>query len=216
MIETIKEFIFNLDTTLGSVITSMGYWTYALLFFIIFSETGLIIMTFLPGDTLLFAVGAIAAKPDIPLDIYLVNVLLIIAGISGNMLNYFIGYRFGRGIVQSGKMPFFKPKNLATAENFYHKYGAIAVILSRFFPIVRSFVPFVAGIGKMNWMKYMLYNVIGAVLWISSLTFAGYFFGDLPFVKDNLTYFIILLAMLPFAPFLMAKLGGKSTKEEAE
>lgn len=209
MLETIKDFVFNLDSSLGAVISSMGYWTYALLFFIIFSETGLIIMTFLPGDTLLFAVGAIAAKPDIPLDIYLVNVLLIIAAITGNMLNYTIGYKFGRGIVQSGKLPFFKPENVTAAEKFYNKYGAAAVILSRFFPIVRSFVPFVAGIGQMNWMRYMLYNVIGAVLWISSLTFAGYFFGDLPFVKDNLTYFIILLILLPFVPFILAKLGNK-------
>lgn len=207
MFETIKEFFLNLDGALGPVISSMGYWTYALLFFIIFSETGLIIMTFLPGDTLLFAIGAIAAKPDIPLDIYVLNVLLIIAAVSGNMLNYFIGYNFGRRIVQSGKMPFFKPENLKSAEEFYNKYGALAVIISRFFPIVRSFVPFVAGIGKMNWMKYMLYNIIGAVLWISSLTFAGYFFGDLPVVKDNLTYIIIFLCILPFIPVIFSKLS---------
>lgn len=209
MFETIKEFFLNLDGALGPVISSMGYWTYALLFFIIFSETGLIIMTFLPGDTLLFAVGAIAAKPDIPLDIYLLNLLLIIAAVSGNMLNYFIGFNFGRKIVQSGKMPFFKPQNLQAAEEFYNKYGALAVIISRFFPIVRSFVPFVAGIGKMNWLKYMLYNVIGAVLWIMTLTFAGYFFGDLPIVKDNLTYIIIFLCILPFIPVLAAKFKKK-------
>lgn len=211
MFETIKEFFLNLDGALGPVISSMGYWTYALLFFIIFSETGLIIMTFLPGDTLLFAIGAIAAKPEIPLDIYLLNVLLIIAAVSGNMLNYFIGYNFGRRIVQSGKMPFFKPKNLQSAEEFYNKYGALAVIISRFFPIVRSFVPFVAGVGRMNWMKYMLYNVIGAVLWIMTLTFAGYFFGDLPIVKDNLTYIIIFLVILPFIPVLASKFVKKSS-----
>lgn len=205
MFETIKEFFMNLDGALGPVISSMGYWTYALLFFIIFSETGLIIMTFLPGDTLLFAVGAIAAKPDIPIDIFVLNVLLIIAAVSGNMLNYFIGYNFGRKIVQSGKMPFFKPENLSAAEDFYNKYGAFAVIISRFFPIVRSFVPFVAGIGKMNWLRYMMYNIIGAVLWITTLTFAGYFFGDLPVVKDNLTYIIIFLCILPFIPVLASK-----------
>ena len=120
------------------------------------------------------------------------------------MLNYYIGYRFGRGIIQSGKVPFFKPKNLEEAESFYNKYGASAVILSRFFPIVRSFVPFVAGIGRMNWMKYMLYNVIGGVSWIVSLTLAGYFFGEMPFIKDNLTYFIILLLLLPFMPAVLS------------
>ena len=212
MIDSIKDFVFNLDNSLAEVISSMGYWTYALLFFIIFSETGLIIMTFLPGDTLLFAVGAISAKPNIPIDIVWVNILLIIAAISGNMLNYYIGFKYGRSIVQSGKLPFFKPSNIVTAENFYNKYGATAVILSRFFPIVRSFVPFVAGIGQMNWMRYMVYNVVGAILWISTITTAGYFFGDLPFVKENLTYFIIGLVILPFIPVIFAKLSNKPTK----
>lgn len=216
MLDTIKDFVFNLDTSLAEVISSMGYWTYVLLFFIIFSETGLIIMTFLPGDTLLFAIGAISAKPDIPLDIILINILLIVAAITGNMLNYFIGFKYGRAIVQSGKMPFFKPSNLATAESFYNRYGATAVILSRFFPIVRSFVPFVAGIGQMNWLRYMVYNIIGAVLWISTITSAGYFFGDLPFVKDNLTYFIVLLVILPFIPLIFTKLSQRADKKKSQ
>lgn len=216
MLDTIKDFVFNLDTSLAEVISSMGYWTYVLLFFIIFSETGLIIMTFLPGDTLLFAIGAISASPDIPIDIFLINILLIFAAISGNMLNYFIGFKYGRAIVQSGKMPFFKPKNLATAEGFYNKYGATAVILSRFFPIVRSFVPFIAGIGQMNWLRYMLYNIIGAILWVSSITFAGYFFGDSPFVKKNLTYFIIALVILPFIPLIFSKISNRLAKKKIQ
>ena len=216
MLDTIKDFVFNLDTSLAEIISTMGYWTYVLLFFIIFSETGLIIMTFLPGDTLLFAVGAISANTDIPLDIVLINILLIFAAISGNMLNYFIGFKYGRAIVQSGKMPFFKPKNLATAEGFYNKYGATAVILSRFFPIVRSFVPFIAGIGQMNWLRYMLYNIIGAVLWVSTITFAGYFFGDSPFVKKNLTYFIVVLVILPFIPVIFTKLSQRAAKKKIQ
>jgi membrane-associated protein len=214
MLDTIKEFVFNLDNSLAEVISSMGYWTYVLLFFIIFSETGLIIMTFLPGDTLLFAIGTISAKPDIPIDIIWINALLIIAAISGNMLNYFIGYKYGRAIVQSGKLPFFKPSYIVTAEKFYNRYGATAVILSRFFPIVRSFVPFIAGIGQMNWMSYMLYNIIGAILWISSITTIGYFFGDLPFVKNNLSYFIVILVILPFIPVLFTKISQRTAKKE--
>lgn len=214
MLDTIKDFVFNLDNSLAEVISSMGYWTYVLLFFIIFSETGLIIMTFLPGDTLLFAIGAISAKPNIPINIIWVNALLIIAAISGNMLNYYIGFKYGRSIVQSGKLPFFKPNYIVTAEKFYNRYGATAVILSRFFPIVRSFVPFIAGIGQMNWMRYMAYNIIGAILWISSVTTVGYFFGDLPFVKKNLSYFILALIILPFIPLIFTKLSKRAAKNK--
>ncbi|MCO5231495.1 MAG: VTT domain-containing protein [Chitinophagales bacterium] len=210
MLDTIKELVFNLDTSLAGVITSMGVWTYFLLFAIVFSETGLLFMTFLPGDTLLFAVGAIAAKADNNLDIFIVNIVLVVAAVSGNMLNYFIGYRYGRRIIESGKMPFFKPDNVRAAEVFYNKYGAPAVIFSRFFPIVRTFVPFVAGIGKMNWLRYMIYNIIGALLWIVTLTFTGYFFGGSEFVKNNLTYIILLLMILPFAPLIFNKLMKKS------
>ncbi|MCO5234221.1 MAG: VTT domain-containing protein [Chitinophagales bacterium] len=212
MIENIKELVFSLDTSLAQVIASMGIWTYFLLFAIIFSETGLLFMTFLPGDTLLFAVGALSAKSDIQLDIYIVNIVLIVAAVSGNMLNYFIGYKFGRVIIESGRMPFFKAENVRSAEIFYNKYGALAVILSRFFPIVRTFVPFVAGIGKMNWMRYMVYNIIGAVLWIGTLTVLGYFFGDLPIVKENLTYIILLLMILPFTPLILSRFLKKSSQ----
>ena len=206
MLEALKNIIVNLDASLAMLISQLGHWIYFILFLIVFSETGIIFLTFLPGDTLLLAIGTLSAKSNINLNIYLVNVFLVSGAILGNMLSYYIGYHYGRSMIKSGKMPFVKPENLIKAERFYQKHGGLAVILCRFFPIVRSFVPFVAGIGKMNWHKYLLYSVLGAILWIPSLTFLGYFFGDLPFVKEHIGLIILMIALLPFVPLLYSKL----------
>ncbi|MCO5248344.1 MAG: VTT domain-containing protein [Chitinophagales bacterium] len=209
MLDTLKDILLHLDTSLSLIVAQMGFWAYLLLFLIVFSETGIIFMTFLPGDTLLLAIGALSAKSSVSLNIFWVNVFLVSGAILGNMLSYYIGNRYGRRIIRSGKMPFVKPENISAAEQFYQKHGGMAVILCRFFPIVRSFVPFIAGIGKMDRAKYFYFSVIGAILWISSLTLLGYFFGDLPFVKNNIGYIILFIALFPFIPILFSKLKRK-------
>jgi len=205
MIETLKELFLDLDNTLGVIVTNLGFWTYLLLFCIIFLETGVLIFAFLPGDTLLLAVGVVAANPDVSFNIVLVDLLLIIAAVTGNMLNFYIGRNYGRGIIQSGRVPFVSPRNIERAEAFYHRHGALAIIFSRFFPYIRSFVPFFAGVADMEWKRYMLYNVIGALLWIIPLTLMGYFFGNLPVVKENFVYVIMFLAVFPFLPMIVSR-----------
>lgn len=209
MLESLKELATNLDTTLGSVVSDLGIWAYIVLFAIVFLETGVIVFAFLPGDTLLLAVGVVAANPDVNFSLLIIDAVLIIAAILGNMANYMIGRKYGRSIINSGRFPFVKPKNIQRAEAFYNHYGAYAIIASRFFPYVRSFVPFFAGVAEMDWKKYMLYNTVGALLWILSLTIIGYFFGNLPIVKDNIAYVILFLAVFPFIPMLYARMKTK-------
>lgn len=205
MIETLKELFLDLDNTLGLIVTNLGFWTYLLLFSIVFLETGILIFAFLPGDTLLLAVGVVAANPDVSFNIVVVNALLIAAAITGNMVNFLVGRKYGRRIIQSGRVPFVSPKNIERAEAFYHRHGALAIVISRFFPYIRSFVPFFAGVADMEWKKYMLYNIIGALLWIIPLTLIGYFFGNLPFVKENFVYVIVFLAIFPFIPIIASR-----------
>ncbi len=206
MLETFKELFLNLDATLGTVVGNLGNLAYVLLFSIVFLETGVVIFAFLPGDTLLLAVGVVAANPDVEFHVITINFILIIAAICGNMLNYFIGKKFGRGIIQSGRLPFVKSHNIQRAERFYNKYGAWALVISRFLPYVRSFVPFFAGVGGMKWSRYMQFNIIGAVAWITTLTLTGYFFGQLDIVRDNIFYVIIFLAVFPFLPIIYARI----------
>lgn len=174
-------------------------WTYAILFLIIFAETGFVITPFLPGDSLLFAAGAIIANPDSGLNIFFMCILLIIAAILGDLVNYHIGDYIGPKAF-SGKYKLLKKEYLAQTQQFYNKHGGKTIIYARFVPIVRTFAPFIAGIGTMSYVKFASYNVIGAVAWVASFLFIGYFFGGLPIIKENFTYVIfaiIIVSMLP-------------------
>ncbi len=194
------DFFLHAERHLTWIIQNYGVWIYALLFAIVFCETGLVVTPFLPGDSLLFAVGALAAQSL--LDWKIILPLLLVAAIIGDSVNYAIGKWFGPKVFHYESSRFFKKDYLLKARAFYEKYGGRAIILARFVPIVRTFAPFVAGIGSMNYAKFFLYNVTGAVVWVGLFLGAGYFFGALPFVQKNMKVVIlgiIIVSVLPIA-----------------
>lgn len=199
LISSLIDFILHIDDHLVEIVNNYQTWTYLILFLIIFAETGLVVTPFLPGDSLLFAAGAIIAKPETDLNIFLMWGLLMIAGILGDLVNYHIGKYIGPKAF-SGKYKFLKKEYLDKTEKFYEKYGGKTIIYARFVPIIRTFAPFVAGVGSMSYAKFASYNVVGAILWVTSFLFIGYFFGGLPIIKDNFTivvFAIIILSILP-------------------
>ena len=193
------DFFLQLDRYLGEAIQLLGPWIYVLLFVIIFLETGVVVTPFLPGDSLLFAVGTFAALGH--LDIRLVLFLLITAAILGDAVNYHIGAYIGPRAFRENSR-FFKREYLIRTHEFYEKHGGKAVVLGRFVPIIRTFVPFVAGIGAMTYRKFFFYNVVGALIWVSLFLFAGYFFGNIPVVKENFHYTIVGIIAVSLVPIV--------------
>jgi membrane-associated protein len=200
VITSIIDFILHLDAHLGQIISTYGTATYAILFAIIFIETGLVFFPFLPGDSLLFVAGAFAALGS--LNIWILLASLMVAAIAGDTANYWIGHFLGEKIIASKKIPI-NEKHLERTHEFFNKHGGKTIIIARFVPIVRTFAPFVAGIGKMNYLRFITYNVIGAVSWVGVGTVAGYFFGNIPFIKNNFTFFIIGVILVSFIPILL-------------
>ena len=191
------DFIIHIDTHLDGIIRAYGGWTYLILFAIVFCETGLVVTPFLPGDSLLFAAGAFAARGS--LDPYTLSVLLIIAAIAGDTVNYWIGHALAPRLA-TGRIRFIKEKHLRRTHEFYERHGGKTIIIARFVPIVRTFAPFVAGVGAMHYPRFLVYNVVGALLWVLLFVWAGYFFGNIPAVEENFTlviFVIILLSVLP-------------------
>lgn len=202
-IQYILSYILHIDTYLVAFVSTYGFWAYFLLFAVIFCETGLIVTPFLPGDSLLFAAGSIAASSENALNIQFLLFSLIIASILGNKLNYLIGRALGPKVFSAKQSWLLNRSHLEEANRFYAKHGGKTIILARFLPIIRTFAPFVAGVGQMNLAKFSAYNIASAVLWIGSLTLAGYYFGNLPAVKAHFSlvvYGIIAISLLP--PFL--------------
>jgi membrane-associated protein len=197
------DFILHVDRYLEAFVSQHGAWVYALLFAIIFVETGVVVMPFLPGDSLLFIVGAMcgAGLMNLPL----VMGLLLAAAILGDQTNYTIGRYFGPKVFQWEDSRFFSRQGFDQAHAFYEKYGGITIILARFMPFIRTFVPFVAGVAEMDRRKFTLYNVVGAVIWVVGLTLVGYLFGNLPFVQTHLSKIIWALIIVPG---LIAVLGA--------
>ncbi|MXR35712.1 DedA family protein [Rhodobacteraceae bacterium CH30] len=197
LIQFVIDFILHIDVHLAELAAAYGPWIYAILFLIVFCETGLVVTPFLPGDSLLFVAGALAAMGE--MNIHAMVALLICAAIIGDGVNYAIGRYFGEKL--AARYPkLIRPEYLAKTHTFYEKHGGKTIILARFVPIVRTFAPFVAGIGKMGYRHFAFYNVTGAVLWVSSFGYAGYFFGNMPIVKKNLTlliFGIIFVSILP-------------------
>ena len=194
------QYVLHIDTYLIAFVSSYGVLTYIVLFAIIFCETGLIITPFLPGDSLLFAAGSIAANASHALNIQVLFVVLTLASILGNKLNYLIGRAIGPRIFSVNHSWLLNKKHLEEAHHFYEKHGGKTIILARYLPIIRTFAPFVAGVGYMSIRKFTFYNILSALLWIGSLLGAGYFFGALPFIKENFSivvYGIIALSLLP-------------------
>lgn len=192
------DFIMHIDKHLSVLIQSYGVWTYLILFFIIFCETGLVVTPLLPGDSLLFAAGAFAAKGA--LDVSWLFVLLSIAAIAGDTANYWIGCYVGPKVFHKEHVRFLNKEYLDRTHQFYEKYGGKTIIIARFVPIIRTFAPFVAGIGSMTYWRFISYNVIGGIAWVALCVFAGYYFGNLPVVKNNFTFVIFAIIFISILP----------------
>ena len=203
-LQEIWTFFLNLLTdtggTLDILVSDFGVWVYAILFLIIFCETGLVVTPFLPGDSLLFLAGAIAVRPDNDLHVYWLILILIVAAILGDATNYTIGRFFGKKLFSNKDSKIFKQKYLDQTNKFYEKHGGKTIILARFVPIVRTFAPFVAGIGKMNYFRFFSYNVVGGILWVTIFCLLGVFIGRLPWVEKNLDIVVISIVIISILP----------------
>jgi len=198
---TLIDIALHLDQHLQALVAAYGAWVYLFLFLIVFCETGLVVTPFLPGDSLLFVAGTVAAAGG--MDIHLLVLLLIIAAVLGDAVNYWVGHYIGPRVFRSRESRWLNPKHLERAHAFYERHGGKTIIIARFVPIIRTYAPFVAGAASMSYRQFALYNVCGAVLWVVSLGYAGYFFGNLPLVKDNLTLVILGIIVLSIMPGLI-------------
>ena len=194
----IVNFILHADTYLRQVIQAYGALSYGFIFLVVFAETGFVVTPFLPGDSILFVIGALSATGGF--NIFLAYAVLLVAAIGGDSLNYYLGHKLGRKAFQSKYVPFINQDHLDKTEKFYEKQGGRAIIIARFIPIIRTFAPFVAGIGKMEYKEFFTYNVVGGFAWVTLFTFAGYFFGNIPAVGKNFTYVIIGIIILSLVP----------------
>ena len=201
------DLLVHLDQHLAALLQQHGAWIYPILFAIIFCETGLVVTPFLPGDSLLFVAGALAATGGI--DVHLLALLLVIAGVLGNTVNYSIGYFIGPRVFHWEGSRFFNRKALERAHAFYEKHGGVTIIITRFVPILRTFAPFVAGIARMTYLRFSIYNVAGALAWVLSLLYAGYWFGNVPVVKQNLSAVIIGVIVLSVMPLVVEYLRSR-------
>ena len=203
MIKTIFEFILHLDTYLTTLIQSYGNFVYILLFLIVFMETGFVLTPFLPGDSLLFISGTIAATGA--LNVYLLFSLLSTAAILGDTVNYWIGHHFGEKVFSK----FIKQEHIERTKLFFHHHGKKTIVLARFIPIIRTFAPFVAGIGKMNYFTFLVYNVVGGISCVAIFVFSGFYFGNIPLIKNNLTMIIIFIIIVSFIPAVLEYIKHK-------
>ncbi|RJP18604.1 MAG: DedA family protein [Candidatus Abyssobacteria bacterium SURF_5] len=214
--ELIKYFfdiILHLDKHLDVVIKNFGNWTYAIFFCIIFFETGVVVTPFLPGDSLLFAVGALAALGS--LDVKLVLILLIIAAIAGDTANYWIGHAAGPKVFTKTNSRFLNKEHLDRTHRFYEKYGGKTIVLARFIPIIRTFAPFVAGIGSMNYRHFIVYNVLGGTFWVLLFVLGGYFFGNMPVVKNNFSLVIFAIIFISILPGIIEFVRSRRKSSDA-
>jgi len=198
MLTTLIYSLLALDQTLAVIAAQYGPWLYALLFAIIFAETGLVVFPFLPGDSILFISGTVVAAAG--LNVHTLVVVLIIAAILGDSVNYAIGHYIGPKVFDRPDSRWFKQQHLRRTQDFYDRYGGVTIIIGRFVPIIRTFAPFLAGVAGMRYARFLAFNVVGAVVWITSLVYAGYLFGNIPWVKDNLTLIVIVIVVVSLIP----------------
>ncbi|MCX2192250.1 DedA family protein [Pantoea agglomerans] len=194
------DFILHIDVHLAELVAQYGIWIYAILFLILFCETGLVVTPFLPGDSLLFVAGALAALPGNDLNVHVMVALLVVAAILGDAVNYTIGRLFGERLFSNPNSKIFRRSHLDKTHAFYARHGGKTIILARFVPIVRTFAPFVAGMGHMSYRHFALFNVTGALLWVLLFSYAGYLFGDLPVVQENLKLLIVGIILVSILP----------------
>ena len=207
------DIVLHLDKHLIFMVQEYGLWIYAILFLIIFGETGFVVLPFLPGDSLLFVAGAVAAIGG--MDLGVLMVVLVVAAVLGNTVNYTIGRVFGERIVAAGRIPFIKPSAIMATQLFYEKHGGKAVVLSRFMPLFRTFVPFVAGMARMSYARFSLFNFSGAALWVVSLCVAGYLFGNVPVIKNNLSLLIVGIVIVSLLPALIGWIRHRNNAKSA-
>ena len=213
ILSTLLDFFLHLDVHLGEIIQNYGGWTYAILFMIIFAETGFVVTPFLPGDSLLFAAGTFAALGL--LDPFLLFFLLFAAAVIGDTVNYWIGSVVGLRAFEK-KRRFLNREHLVKTQRFFEKYGGKTIVLARFVPIVRTFAPFVAGVGTMQYRKFVFYNILGAFLWTSLFIFGGYFIGNIPFVKENFEIAIMGIIFVSVLPMIIEYINSRRKRKPVE
>ena len=208
-IQFLIDFILHIDVHLAELVAQYGTWIYVILFVIIFCETGLVVTPFLPGDSLLFVAGALASLETNDVNVHIIVISLIIAAIIGDGSNYFIGRFFGKQLFKNPDSKIFKQSYLDKTHAFYEKHGGKTIILARFVPIIRTFAPFVAGMGKMQYSYFVTYNIIGGIAWVSMFTYAGYLFGGLEFVQKNLEILIVAIIIISILPAIIKIIRNK-------
>jgi membrane-associated protein len=199
LISYLIELFLHLDKHLNTLVGQFGVWTYIILFLVIFMETGLVFTPFLPGDSLLFAAGSLAALDNSPLNVVVLWIVVAAAAVVGDTANYWIGYTIGLRVFNL-KVPFLKKEYLDRTHDFYERHGRITIFLARFVPIIRTFAPFVAGLGRMSYGHFISYNVFGGIVWTALFTFGGYFFGNLEIVKNNFSIVIVAIVLISLVP----------------
>jgi membrane-associated protein len=209
LLRSLADFFLHLDKHLSQIISQYGIWTHLILFLVVFCETGLVVTPFLPGDSLLFAAGTFAALGA--LDLWLVVILLIVAAIVGDSVNYWVGASIGPRAFR-GDIRFLRKEYLDRTHAFYEKHGGKTIILARFVPIIRTFAPFVAGVGAMSYSKFITYNVVGAVLWVGLFVLGGYFFGNIPVVRDNFSVVILAIIAISVMPIAIEALRARRSR----
>lgn len=202
-IHYIVDFILHIDVHLAELVAQYGLWIYAILFLILFCETGLVVTPFLPGDSLLFVAGALAALPGNDLNIHLLAAMLVIAAILGDAVNYTIGRLFGERLFSNPNSRIFRRSYLDKTHEFYHRHGGKTIVLARFVPIVRTFAPFVAGMGRMSYRHFALFNIAGALAWVLIFSYAGYLFGNMPVIQENLKLLIVAIILVSVLPAII-------------
>ncbi|WP_373309342.1 MULTISPECIES: DedA family protein [Deefgea] len=213
MIMEFLDLFLHLDVVLKDMVTTYGIWIYVILFLVIFCETGLVVTPFLPGDSLLFVAGMIAASGA--LNVHLLFLILLVAAVLGDAINYTIGKYFGHKLFANKESKIFRPEYLTKTHDFFEKYGGKTIIIARFVPIVRTFAPFVAGMAAMTYRKFAFYNVTGALLWVGSLLYAGYLLGGITFIQKNLTAIILGIIFISILPGIIEVAKHKLSKVKA-
>ncbi|MEI6758575.1 MAG: DedA family protein [Chlorobium sp.] len=213
MLASFADFILHIDTHLQILAAEYGLWLYGILFLIVFCETGFVVTPFLPGDSLLFAAGTLASMPGSSLDPHLLFLVFFIAAVLGDTLNYGIGNKIGPAVFKKERSRFFNPDHLERTNLFFEKYGGKTIIIARFIPIIRTFAPFVAGIGTMRYSRFLLFNIVGALLWVALFSYSGYFFGQLPVVQQHFKQLILAIMVISLLPpvieYLKHRFGRK-------